>query len=437
MVSSGDDRQLGILHIIPVALLGAAFAWTSWNIWRYGVNIPFQDGWEFFYTYLALKTGTFGLSNLTAAHNEHRVFVPVALLTLNALVFDWNIKVTLFLSAFLALLTAWILIRLASATLKQRTFDYLIISGVVIIQVFNMAQFANWLWEWDFQWFIVNMGAICALSLLFIATQKKAPTIYVGLAALSSFAASFSLGSGLCLWPLGLAYLLIETKLRRFAVGWLVASVGVFYLYFHGLAASTNPPPPALVDWLPMVGEFTARLLGSTLDNKFLWGGVLIIVGVATTLVCLCTESKRSRALPWIAMAAYAGGGALTAALTRAHWLGAQEGSQTRYSTIAGIFVIAITVIVIIAASGRLSRFAALTFVAVVMAQSVIHYPGGYDGFLWLSKRLAEGRECLMTNSPDDDCVGKLYYPQNARERWQKLRELNWQATRQQPATIF
>ncbi|WFS02146.1 hypothetical protein [Rhizobium tumorigenes] len=412
--------------------LAAAALWTSWNIWRYAVDIPFQDGWEFFYRYQAFKTGSFELSDLTSAHNEHRVFVPMALLTLNALLLDWNIKATLLFSVLLATLTAFVLIWLAYSTLRQRGVDHLLVCIVIVMQIFNMAQFANWLWEWDFQWFIANVLAVGTFVFLFVAMRRDTPSIYVALAALSAFAASFSLASGLCLWPLGFVYLLIEPRLRKFAVLWLIASVAVFALYFYGLPASKAPPAPSFGKWIPMIAEFTARLLGSTLDSKFVWGGVLIVVGAVASLFCLSSEDKRSRALPWIGIAAYAGGGALMAAVGRAHWLGPQEGSQTRYSTIAGIFVLAVAVIVVIAASRKMTRVAASAFAVVLVVQAAIHYPVGYAGFFWLSTRMADGRECLLRDSHDNDCVAKLYFAegvQSVRDKWQRLRELNWRGT--------
>lgn len=420
------------MHVIIGAALVAAFLWTTWNIWRYGVNIPFQDGWEFFYRYQALKMGTFSLEHLTSAHNEHRVFVPMVLLALNALILDWNIKATLLFSAIVATLTAALLIWFAWATLKERVAAYALICIVIIMQIFNMAQFANWLWEWDFQWFIANILAVIAFVSLFVATQKDKPSGYVCLAALAAFAASFSLASGLGLWPVGLLYLLFEPRIRKFSFAWLVAGIGVFALYFYGLPPSKHPPAPGLIERLPLVGEFTARFVGSTLDSAYWWGTALILIGAAASLMCLGNKSVRSRALPWIGLAAYAGGGALMAAFGRAHWLGPQEGSQTRYSTLAGIFVLAVAAIVTIAAGRKAARFASAAFVAVIVAQSAIHYPVGYAGFFWLSDRLATGRACLIADNPDDNCIAQIYVAEgvkSVRERWQILRQLNWRGT--------
>ncbi|MVS97925.1 hypothetical protein [Devosia marina] len=85
------DRTLLVLSLIGMALtiLGAKLTLVD----QYGSNVPFWDQWdaEALHLYAPYLNGTLTLSDLFAAHNEHRIFVTrvfnIALLELNGLWF--------------------------------------------------------------------------------------------------------------------------------------------------------------------------------------------------------------------------------------------------------------------------------------------------------------------------------------------------------------
>src|SRR5262245_58627001 len=197
--------------------------WTAYLINRYAIEIPFQDDWRFVPRYLALKNGTLSLSHLTAQHSEHRIFVTLGIMLLNAAMFDWNMKLNLYLAVALELAAAIVLIELAYGTVSGR-LTALACGTLIAIQIFNMSQYANWLWEWCLGWHILNFCTVCAFACLHLAETAKQAQRYIAVAIVFAFTASFSIAVGLVIWPVGAMYLGLVPPLRKFIPAWLISA---------------------------------------------------------------------------------------------------------------------------------------------------------------------------------------------------------------------
>src|ERR1700738_932475 len=259
----------------PHFLAVIAAIWTAYLINRYAIEIPFQDDWSFVPRYLALKNGTLSLSHLTAQHNEHRIFVTLGIMLLNAAIFDWNMKLNLYLAVALELAAAIVLIELAYRTVSG-WLPALACGILIAIQIFNMSQFVNWLWEWCLGWHILNFCTACAFACLHAAETAKQAQRYIAAAIVFAFTASFSIAVGLVIWPVGAIYLTLVPPLRKFIPVWLIFATLAAALYFFGSHVIARPAKVALT--LTVTAEFLFRYLGSTV-----WSGPAI--GAAVLLV--------------------------------------------------------------------------------------------------------------------------------------------------------
>jgi hypothetical protein len=408
--------------------LGLAAAWTSSLILKNAVSIPFQDDWNFAHIYIMIKNRSLGIGDLTRQFNDHRLFVPLAIMSTNAVLLGWKIKINLLINVVIATATAAMLIKFVYRTLEDRGFVSGLTCVLVTAQVFNMAQYVNWLWEWDMSWFLVNLFTVACMLSLFKASTEASQNIHVAASILCAFLASFSFGNGPLLWPVGLFYIVLEPRLRKFSAIWLLAAVSTVLLFLYGyrFAASSFVADMSPAHRAFLTLEFLSRYFGSTLDGHIA-GAIMILLAAVTTAICACR--KRSEALPWICIAIFAGSGALIAALSRVPTLGAIEGGQTRYSTGSLLFVLSTCMLVIIAADGLAKPFRAIA-PAVLLALSIGHYRSGYWSFFSEVNRLHVGQSCLVSDLSNTHCLENyLSFPGEAdrvRTEWAQLQADGW-----------
>src|SRR2546429_6654488 len=93
------DRWIWLVYLTP-------FFITALFIAKFGVNVPFQDEWGIPYIFRMIRQGHHGFADLFwAPNNEHRMVVPKLIWTAVAYLSNFNVKLNMFVSLALVLLT--------------------------------------------------------------------------------------------------------------------------------------------------------------------------------------------------------------------------------------------------------------------------------------------------------------------------------------------
>src|SRR5258708_5502936 len=79
------------IALIPIMVMAGL-------LWRYSVNVPFWDQWEYVTLVGKLHHGTLGLHDLWMQHNEHRILFPRIVTLIVATITGYNIRYEIFLN---------------------------------------------------------------------------------------------------------------------------------------------------------------------------------------------------------------------------------------------------------------------------------------------------------------------------------------------------
>ena len=326
----------------PVALV-------IWFIWKYYVDVPFLDQWEFVPLLRKSYEGHFALSDLWAQHNEHRLLFPRLIWLALAHLTHWNGYYELATNVLLAGLTFVVIslqLRATARAVGARRAIWMI--PLLSFVVFSLNQHENWLWGWDIQIFLNVLAVVAGLVLLanpLCDWRRFAAALALGVVALYSFA------NGIAYWLLGLPILLLvrpESRriLRLRIVLWTLAGAAVIYSYVYDFQPVSYHPSWSFIfqhpiGWLKYVGAY---LGAPCITSRKELAGVSMWVGLAGFLV-LCSTTwlllrvqrlELRRLTPYLAISLYGIGSAMITGIGRAGF-GAHQAMSSRYVTIGDL----------------------------------------------------------------------------------------------------
>ncbi len=368
-------RRHRLTTLILWLLVFSPGVFMTWYVAEHAVDVPCMDDWENAPLLKKWHDGTLGVSDLWAAHLQHRPFVPrlliIAMGNLSGGDFRWPQWLCFGLNALDSILVLLLLRRTlgASPWLPALAFT-------ANVMLFSPAFFQHFFWDTQF-W--MGMPVPCVLgALLILGGERFAPWTRFAFALFLAVIATLSFSHGLVIWPVLLTYLLLDANFaplrqRLIAAGaWLLAAIVMYAVYFSDFrnmashAYELKPGDSALgfaadlTQWenIARAARFACGLIGngfarSAFDSPDLvarsqmFGAMIVGALIIASIGCIFTKPGRvtwSRALPWLALAAYGVGMALAVAVGRAH-LGEHRCTVPRY-LVGTVYVLLAVVIV-------------------------------------------------------------------------------------------
>src|SRR6266508_124673 len=210
-------------------------------------------------------SGDLSLSDLFAAHNEHRIFFPRLVTLALAEPTHYDIVAQLFVTQCSLAATAALLFLALRRTAARGA---LLLLPVVAFLVFSFRQ-----WELMLLGFsgFAFAGAFGVLALLLLTVRGRRLAFAGALGAAT--VASYSMFQGLPVWPAGLLLLVLTRAGRRawMIPTWVAAGAAEWLLYFHGLRRPAGHPPlsysfehPGAALWLSLMAFSAWMLLSIT-----------------------------------------------------------------------------------------------------------------------------------------------------------------------------
>lgn len=320
---------------LPPALLAVV-------VYLGGVDVPYWDQWATAPLMDQLFGGELAFDQLWAPQAEHRIFVPRLVMIALAHLSGWNVRWELAVNVLLAA-ALWTAVTRGRLGADSGAQGFAVLASLLI---FNLNQWENWTWGLQLV-VLINASAVAAgLSLL--GRDARSPR-NLALGAVLGLVATFSFANGLLYWPLSLALVLVPEE-RRFerGAGWTLLASAAVAVYFSGYTMTTANGwrPDSLRDLVELVA-FVAVFLGAPIfafDGKLAGlGGVLGGVLFAVVVVCRLRVGRRAiaAATPWTALAGYAVGSGLLAAVGRLE-LGLAQAMSSRYILFSNFFWLAL-----------------------------------------------------------------------------------------------
>jgi hypothetical protein len=333
-------KFLGALLFL-VALVPIVF--TGFIIDRYGVNVPYADEWTNLLRVEKWDAGRLTFDDLIRPHNGHRILVPRLIFLAFAELAHGNVRGEMFLSLFVCVLTSAGILYLLRRTVRTGWPGVLALWALVNVLLFSPIQAENWLWGFQLQILLSNL---CLVGAVIAVTANLRVAIRVTLAALCAVAGTLSFGNSLLIWPIVTLLMVFRGETRRRVLIWggvtFVVLCGYFFSY-HGKDLTR-----AVAHWWDYPLFFVA-FLGAPLaqipnSNPMLLPvivGAILCAAYFLVLISCFRRGIAARDSVWLALGAYAIGGALLAAATRAH-ISAQRALDSRYTTIATILLVSL-----------------------------------------------------------------------------------------------
>jgi len=324
------------LSLVPVAA-GFLFAAT------YGVNVPVSDDWSMVGVIARHASGDLSLSDLFAAHNEHRIFFPRLVTLALAEPTHYDIVAQLFVTQCSLAATAALLFLALRRTAARGA---LLLLPVVAFLVFSFRQ-----WELMLLGFsgFAFAGAFGVLALLLLTVRGRRLAFAGALGAAT--VASYSMFQGLPVWPAGLLLLVLTRAGRRawMIPTWVAAGAAEWLLYFHGLRRPAGHPPLSYSFEHPVAAlGYFFTLLGSALFPER-WPafatGIGLLLAAAVAVARTGRRGAREGAAFWLSLMAFSAWMLLSITAGRAGF-GVDQALASRYASYSLLGVIGLLALV-------------------------------------------------------------------------------------------
>ncbi len=362
-------------------------------VFRFGVDVPYMDGWDTPGALLARATGhPLALADLVGQHNESRPAFPRMIFAALAWTVGWHAKLYMLLSWGCVAVTGWALQRLAARRLHAGGWA-LGISFLLQALLFSPIQHQNQLWGVQL---VVYVPAACLATMLVLASTSRPLRVVFPACMALAFVATYSYANGMICWLLGCPapWLALRRRARGasetgdgslalWTAAWALATLAVVGAYFHdyqtpahhaGFAALWNEPARVagfLLAWLGL----PAHAISRDVAGAQAVGLALVVAGAAVLAPPLWRGIVRrewrllSDLSPWLVLLAYGAASGMVTAAGRS-FLGMEAALSGRYASFA--IWIPIGVLGAMAASwpsegaGRRTRAARNTLVVAV-----------------------------------------------------------------------
>jgi hypothetical protein len=348
-------KLLGYILLVFPALLLLYF------IHAFGVNVIVGDEWAVIPLLKLAANGRLSLPDLLAQHNETRMPFGYLVILILARFSRYNTLTEMFFSFFLLCISGLLLFlvfrRKYSGNLGPLAFL------PVSLLLFSFGQLESILWGFTVTIYLMIFAVVAALYLLHTSRRID---LRFALSSVCAIVASYSMITGLMVWPAGLVEILkSERKWRRFLV-WVAAGGVTFVLYFYGWVKPDYEPPLDFVLRNPVDGgRYFLVLLGTVFtypDTKSLAPrGFTIAYGLVISLIALLVliQAYRGKLLrknsAWLFLVVFALLACVSETLGRSGF-GPGQAQASRYTPVTALGIIGIYLLSLSVSGSGLGR---------------------------------------------------------------------------------
>ncbi|NEO32401.1 MAG: hypothetical protein F6K36_18605 [Symploca sp. SIO3C6] len=331
-----------IIYLLPLALI-------LWFIASFSVNVPVGDQFALISFFDKIATGNVNFKDFFYQHNEHRIFFPRIIFLILAFTSNWQIKIELYFSLFLAIFNFCAIYKIAAISQKERNILFHSFNILTCVLTFSLVQNENWLWGFQVSWFLINTCVILSVLLLSL-TNTWSTSIKLTLAALCCFIASFSSAHGLFSWLAvipSVASVEGNTKSSKIRlllwISFFIISCAFYSIGYH---KPGHHPDTLFFFKEPLAAiSYLLTIIGTPVGKLFLprmISGLIILFSFIFFNVYYIYNYKSKFAYdlaPWLSIGWFASFFALITTVGRAGF-GIEQASSSRYTTVMILLII-------------------------------------------------------------------------------------------------
>lgn len=348
--------QKHIKHVpLLIGCLVAAYAGLIlYFILKYGVDVPYNDQWEYVVFFEHLAKGTLTFSELFKFQGEFRQFFPNMIFVGLGSLTQWNVKYEMIVIFIMACFIAYNIFRLASYTVICDKWQKWLMFFLASIFVFSPFQYENWLFGVQIIYFV---PILCVTSCMVVNFSGINVRLKLILCLLLSIISIYSSVNGLLCWFMLLPVFYFASPNKEFFSKWqfiyiwvLVTIITVAY-YFDGYVTPLRFPSTKLFLSNPVDAvKYFFGVLGNPVRivhslNTIINVGVILFTIYVLLIVYVAWHIKDKQlirnTIVWIMMGLYS---ILTTAMLTVGRLGfgLEQSLTPRYTTFSLYLVVSI-----------------------------------------------------------------------------------------------
>ncbi len=343
-----DKSNKIIKYWIPsllYALTAVSAGMILYFILRYGIDVPYNDQWEYvgFFDHHSLGILTF--EELFRLHNEYRKFFPNLIYVLLGSLTHWNVRYEMVVIFILACLVTFNIWNVARRTLQANPTVIPLLLFTASLFIFSPMQWENWLFGIQIEYYL---PVVCVTACFLAAFVRMNPWLKLFIILSLCIVCSFSSVNGLIIWFITFPVIIWSGPHQAFfrkwyiALLWLVVGAASVFIYFHdyvkpeahpSLAMVLEKPADAFLYFLGTLGN-TFRLR-HTMDSILIMGFVILFIFIIQLFYIIYyfrDRDLRERSVVWIMLACYSFGTSLLLTVGRMGY-GLPQSFASRYTT--------------------------------------------------------------------------------------------------------
>ncbi len=404
--------------------IGFPLGFLSLLLNKFGVNFPYLDQWAYVPLHMKIDSGTFGISDLWAQHNEHRIVFPkIASLSLSLLT-HWYTPVEIFFSVFIAIIGIILISKMLNNAVKAKA-QVFILTTLTASWFFSPIQWQNWLWGFQMAWFMCVTSVIATVYYLDkFSNIKNYRSLWM--AIVCATIATYSLGSGMLIWPVGFAlllvYSLLKTSSRKILYIWTGIGLFEIFAYYFGYVKPAYHPSVFLAvqypgSFLKYIVTALGRPFTNNVDVAYAMGLImvsLLLCGMALT-IHYGKKLKLASIAKWYALIFYGLFGLVMTAVTRLGF-GISAAMNSRYTAFS-LLILVSTIGLFMTLINMLESRKPPTWLPIIILSLIClpmlfqSYKSGYAEMKQQSILNVHIKTCTSLPYPSDECISETYPP--------------------------
>lgn len=350
-------RTLAIIPLFTVILVALVY-----GVITYTVDCPIGDDFEHIDILKKFLDGDISfLRDIWRQHGDHR---PVTMRMSRLLFLHISNGNPIYENLFSVGIAMVIFLIIAQAVVRShkslglKNFGWVIIFAIVM--VFSPVQYENFLWAHQTSWFVANLSVI--LAIFFLGRYPVSLLKFI-FAILLSVLATYSNGTGLIVWPLGLIATSIlpapVSRTPKFGkacriAAWLASGAICMLAYFWDYSTISHHPATKLflnANLTPFVmyviGYLGAPMAAGSAVWAIVWGVVavfLFLIAILCWLINIGTlRASKGNFMAWFLLGLFSILNAILCSLSRIG-SGWEQSLSSRYTTVSLLLWISLSV---------------------------------------------------------------------------------------------
>lgn len=430
-----------VLCLLPV-LMGFLY------VFLFGVNVVFWDQWAVVPLFEKFYAGTLSFSDFFAQHNEHRMFFPrIAMLFLGILT-KYNNIVEMYFIQFFLIITMVIIFWAAKKQFDIKTAGFWLVP--VPFLIFSLRQHENMLFGIQIIYVFATTFSLLAfflLSFLPELAKTKFRRLSFIFALASATIPSYSMASGLLVWPVGFFQIALwpkEALKKKFYAGiWIVLGFLEWFIYFFNYKKPGQPDILYGLYYPLKFIKFFFTFLGSSLfwnQTPALAAGIIISVMGLISIFLLCRHNRLKENSFWLAIGIFSLLTNVSIAAGRVG-MGVGEALATRYATFSILGLVALYIILLDLMSSQKQKYM-VPLMGLILGSIMLSLPFSYiQGFSSAKTREVRMRSLAFMLStyesyPDEFLTRLFISAEVVKEGAAILNKLNYNVFADEPRVI-